>query len=443
MKNILRNQRGVALMMILTSIIILTAIYGQFTFDSKISRIRATNILDRTQAKLLAESGLQLAMARLRLYKEAFNKVESNPDAKKMVQPALLNQLWEVPYVYPIPLDKNASVILKDTVAKFTDESLLDGLMKVTIQNISSRINLNLLRTDVTKLKTDDNGNIIPPDSSGLFDTGNEAADKISLDQTLYQLLKRLVDEKKEKDEAFADRWGNLNYQELFTNLKYYTSDYQTMANDPMIGEAEGAFQKIPLTPKFGPLSSTSELYAIPGWRDEIIDLIKNEFSVYPSMQIDLNKITSNMLKLLFPDISEDDIKRFFEYRDNPEDPQEINTVADLKKYFVDQARVISPEVFDARIKAFQDSGISFGSNPNLFKVVSVGEYNRAIYTLVAYVVLPPQEQVQNTNNNQRPPPDPNNPNPNPNPNPANNNTNNQKPITQLLDPRIIEIQIN
>lgn len=64
---ILKNEGGVALMMIMTSIIILMAIYGEFTFDSKISRLKATNILDRSQAKLLAESGLQLGIARLRL----------------------------------------------------------------------------------------------------------------------------------------------------------------------------------------------------------------------------------------------------------------------------------------------------------------------------------------------------------------------------------------
>ncbi len=72
---------------------------------------------------------------------------------------------------------------------------------------------------------------------------GNEKNDEVSFDQTLFLLLKRLVDEKKEKDEGFADRYGNLNYQELFTNLKYYMSDYQTMNQDPLIGEAEATFQ--------------------------------------------------------------------------------------------------------------------------------------------------------------------------------------------------------
>lgn len=436
MKHLLRNERGVALMMILSAIVILTALYAQFTFDSKISRIKATNILDRSQAKLLAESGLQLAMTRLRLFKEAYNKVESNQSIKSMVKPQLLNQLWEIPFVYPIPLDKNVSQLVKQTVDKFQDESLLDGQMKVTIQNISSRINLNLLRTDVTKLKVDQEGNLEPPKSSSLFDSGRD--DEVALDQTLYQLLKRLVDERKEKDEAFADRYGNLNYQELFTNLKYYTSDYQTMNSDPFFGETEANFQRIPLTPKYGPLSSFSELYSIPGWNDELIELVKNEYSVYPNMMIDLNKITANMLKLLFPELQDPEIAEFFKYRDDETDPKEINTVADLKKYFVDQARTMTPESFDQRLEAFQKSGITFGSSPNLFKVISVGEFNRAVYTLVAYVVLPPMEQAQQT-----PTPTPGDGGTPSGGTPGGGTPSSAPQATQLLEPRIIEIQIN
>ena len=71
LKVILKNESGVALMMIMTAIILLMAIYGEFTFESKISRIKATNVMDRSQAKLLAESGLAMAMTRLKLYKEA------------------------------------------------------------------------------------------------------------------------------------------------------------------------------------------------------------------------------------------------------------------------------------------------------------------------------------------------------------------------------------
>lgn len=449
LKKILGNDRGVAIMMIMTAIVLLMAIYGEFTFESKISRIRATNILDRSQAKLLAESGVQLAMARLRLYKEAYNKVQGNANAKNMVSGQLLNQLWEVPFIFPIPIGASANRGFKDTVEKFQKETLLDGEMKVSIQNISNRMNLNLLRLDMTKYNPDINDGNQQDQTSLLNMSADAIMTDVSIDQSLFFILKRLVDQKKDKDEAFADRNGNIKYQEMFTNLKYYISDFNSMNRDPMVGEAEADFQQIPLTPKYGPLSSSSELYTIPGWNDELIELIQNEFSVYPSTQIDFNKITSNMLKILIPNMMDTDIKEFFLWRDDPETPRYLNSLEDFKKYITQQERLMSETDFDNRMKLFQDKGISFGSNPNLFKIVSEGSYNRANYTMVAYVVLPKPGSTTPTNNNpnNNNPNSPNNPNnpannapQDPN-NPASNSANNQN--AQLQDPRIIEIQIN
>lgn len=439
LKKIMKSERGVALMMILTAIVLLMAVYGEFTFDSKISRLKATNILDRAQAKLLAESGLQLAMARLRLYKEAANYVAKNENAKSAVPPQLINQLWEVPFIYPIPVTKGASRSFRDTVEKFQTESLVEGEFRVNIQNISNRMNLNLLRMDMTKMDPNE-----PQDYSVINPGDVSVSSDVSVHQTLYALLRRLVEEKKEKDEAFEDRNGALNYQEMITNLKYFISDQGSLMQDPLAGEAEQTFQKIPLTPKYGPMSSASELYAIPGWNDELIELIQNEFSVYPSAQIDFNKLTANMFRILIPNATEDDVKDFFIYRDDPQQPKFFNTLADFKKYIVDYARLMNEATFDERMKKFIDKGISFGSTPNLFKVISEGIYNRSTYTLVAYVVLPKTETPQ-----QKPKTNPDGtpikPAPgatNPDGTPA-NNPNHANQSAQLLEPKIIEIQIN
>ncbi len=449
-KLILGNDRGIALMMIMTAILLLMAIYGEFTFESKIARLKATNILDKSQAKLLAESGLQLAMTRLRLYKEAFNTVQKNANAKNMVQGQLLNQLWEVPFMFPIPVGAGANAALKATVEKFEKETLLEGEMKVSIQNISNRLNLNMLRVDMTKFNPDASAEDGQDNTSALNMADNAIASDVSVDQSLFFLLKRLVEQKREKDEAFDDRYSNLNYQELVTNLKYFVSDAGGMGQDPLAAEAESNFQSIPLSPKFGPLGSGSELYAIPGWNDELIELIQNEFSVYPNTQIDFNKLTANMLKILIPTMTDDDIREFFLWRDDPEQPKFINSKGDFKRYVVEQERLMSEGDFDARLKLFEDKGISFGSNPNLFKIISEGTFNRANYTLVAYVVLPknettppspcPQGQVGTPPNCR--PANPDEPPPIVQPgggtNPPSGDQN-----TQLLEPKIIEIQVN
>jgi len=296
-------------------------------------------------------------------------------------------------------------------------------------------MNLNLLRFDTSKkvpLKPGEDPREDPND--GIVDASPTAIqNNVSVDQSLYFLMKRLVDEKKEKDPAFEDRNANLNYQELITNLKFYMSDYQSLNTDPLAGEADSNYQRIPLTPKFGPLSSASELYAIPGWNDELIELVQNEFSVYPSAQIDLNKLTANMLRILVPNIDDEQIKSFFEYRDNPEQPKFFNSIDDFQKWVTDVEGIMNETDFKSRIEKFTKAGITFGSNANLFKVISEGLFNRSIYTLVAYVYMPKQENSTKPQKKD-----------------GESEADYQKRIaletnktTQLLDPRIIEIQIN
>jgi general secretion pathway protein K len=453
-KILLRNQSGVALMFIITAMVFLMAIYGEFTFESKISRIKATNVMDRSQAKLLAESGLQLAMARFKLYQEAMNKLESNPNLKQQIRPQLLNQIWELPFVYPIPMPKNTSIALKDSVNQFEKEILLEGSMRVSVSNVSNRMNLNLLRFDTAKRaskgSTDGNSDTNEEDpNDGIIDSSPTAInDNVSIEQTLFFLLKRLVDEKKEKDPGFEDRFANINYQQLVSNIKFFVSDFGSLMTDPMAGEAEALFRRIPLTPKYGPLSSASELYGLPGWDDELIELIQNEFSVYPSAQIDLNKLTANMLRILVPTIDEEQIRSFFEYRDNPDQPRFFNSIADFQKWVVEVERIVSEQQFKDRMDKFAKAGVTFGPNPNLFKVISEGLYNRSTYTLVAYVYMPKNEndRANNTGNNGTR-------------NTQNTETSGQSErvennnqtggnttaaqATQLLEPRIIELQIN
>lgn len=447
---ILKNQRGIALMMIMTSIILLMAIYGEFTFESKISRIKATNIMDRSQAKLLAESGLQLAMARLKLYKEAFNKLESNPSAKQQVPPQLVNQLWEVPFMYPVPIAKNASVAVKSTVEKFQKETLLDGEMKVTIQNISSRINLNMLRIDQLKnsqaAMNNQDDDQDPNINANLYsnDPSNTA---VNLYSTLLMSIKRAIDDKANKDEDARDRFSNFETADLINDLIYYTSDINPNMAPPYLSEAATHYQKGVLTAKHGPLASVSELYSLFSWDDEIVEMIQNEFSIHPTAQIDINKMTANMLRIIIPYITEDQIKSFFEYRDDPDSPKFFKTTDDLKKWVVDVERIMSEAQFNDRIENFKSKGITFGSNPNLFKVISEGTYNRSTFTLIAYVQIPKQETAPAVNPNT--PKNPNSVSSTSN-NPSDTSTSSStasgkqsEQPTQLLEPRIIEIQVN
>lgn len=407
MKRLLGNESGVALIMVMTSILILVAMWGDFTFESKVSRIKATNMLDKSQSRMMAESGLEFAMLRLRLYKEAYNARAGNQTIASSVPVQLLNQLWEQPFIYPIPVGKDANASVRDAIATFEKESLLEGEMKISIQNISNKLNLNMIRLSqldrINRQQTagpDRDGDGVTDDQDPEPDNENvpnqqPAKDPdFSMEQQLLRHLQLKIREKGEEDEDFRDRYGNTDPAQLVANLKFYISDRNPRrANnsqiDVMLDNSEQLFSEAKITPKHGPLSSFSEIYLIPGWDDAIVALISGEFDVFPAVMIDLNKLTANMLKMLIPNINEDEIRDFFKWRDNPEKPQFFNSVDDFKAYIVTQANILSETAFNDLFAKYQAQGIQFGVSPTLFRVLSEGTSNNTSTTLVATVSIP------------------------------------------------------
>ncbi len=417
MKKIHQDESGVALIMVMTALIVLMALWGEFTFESKLSRIKTTNMLDKTQARLVAESGVELAMIRLKLFKEAYNTWESNQNAKDTVPLQLINQLWEAPFMYPIPLPPNAGAQVKAAIDEFQKEAILEGELKISIQNISNKLNLNMMR--VSSLSAvpaqggslggaaagaqggEDGGADGGADAGAQAGAGGGGADKdpnFAMEQQLARFLALRLREKGEEDESFREKYGSIDPLQLVANLKYYMSDRNPRRQnvtqiDMLMDASEQLFSEAKVTAKYGPMTSFSEIYLVPGWDDPLVDIIKNEFDVFPSVMIDLNKITANMLRILIPGINENEIKEFFEYRDNPEQPRFFNTLADFKNYFVSVANIMNETNFDELFGKYAAQGIQFGAAPTLFRILSEGTVNRSQATIVATVAIPNQQR--------------------------------------------------
>lgn len=406
-----------ALIMVMTAIVILMAMWGDFTFESKISRIKTTNMLDKTQSRMMAETALELAMVRLRLYKEAYNTKASNANGAQ-VPAQLLNQLWEIPFAFPIPMGKDSSAVVKAAVAAFQKETLLEGEMRVSIQNISNKLNLNMIRSSLLKSSTtvpqagatagavagvqggiqgggggvgynpnDLNGDGIPDNQENLDPN-------FSMETQLLKHLQKRIREKGDEDEEFRGRHGNADAILLVATLKYYISDKNPRRQnvtqvDMQMDNAESMFNELKITPKYGPLSSMSELYLLPGWDDEIVDLISAEFDVFPTVMIDLNKLTASLLQMLIPNINENEVKEFFQWRDNPDKPQYFNSLQDFKNYMTVTASILSSASFDQLFEKYQLQGIHFGTSPSLFRVLAEGVSNSSTTNIVATVALP------------------------------------------------------
>ena len=451
LKKILNNQQGVALMIVMSAILVLTAVMVDFTFEGQINKFKGGNIEDRSQARLSAEAGLKFAMTRLRLYKEAYNFLQNNETAKEFAGQQVINSIWNFPFVYPIPVSDQMNQIQKDIVKKFHESTILPGNLRLIINNISNRINLNLIRVSLQNELNEKNSQ---DDSTKEVNSENANYDA---EGQLIESLKLHIQRKSEESEEFAAQYFGMDVIPLVNNLKYYVSDPQSLEND---ANAEVEFTEIGLNPKKAPMTSYHELYTLPGWTDDLAEMVQGEFTVHGAIMIDLNEINNTMLRLLIPSINDDEITDFFKYRDDTEDPHFFNSTDDFKNYIVNQANLISSEDFDERFKNFEAQGLRFGPSPSLFQIKSSAQVGRATYNLIAYVVLPAKpvpppkptkttEENENENNGENDENSPQNPDDKEKEaNPENNSSNNEnneekKQKTLLLEPRIVEIFIN
>ena len=96
----LNSNSGMALMMVIGVIALLTFLLADFTFETKLNKIKVYNQQDKIQARLNAESGINFALAKLRMYQEGRNKIEKDESIKGLGTPLVF-------YSFPVhPLQK-------------------------------------------------------------------------------------------------------------------------------------------------------------------------------------------------------------------------------------------------------------------------------------------------------------------------------------------------
>jgi hypothetical protein len=377
------NQNGsIAISMVITAVMILAPLMINFSYDSNINKLKVYNMEDRAKAKLSAESGLQFGMARLKLYQEAFNYLEGNKSAKDIVKPETLDSIWNFPFIYPIPITKKMNAIQKESINKFQEKTILDGSMRLLINNISNKMNLNMMRLSLlSDIQKDDQNKDNEQEPA-------EGDEEYNIESQLLKSLTDAIEAKSQNDEEFNAKYYGMEIEPLVNELKYSLSDPNSIEDS---AGADSKYQDANLSPKSAPFSSFSEMSALPSWPDDITDLIKNEFTIHGAIMIDLNKITDKLLKLLIPDTSEEDVKEFFEYKNDPEDPKHFNSIDDFKKYIVSIGNIMNESDFTKRFAKFAAQGLQFGPTPTLFKMTSSSTVGRSTYNLTAYVVIPAQ----------------------------------------------------
>nr|BDT28054.1 type II secretion system protein GspK [Bacteriovorax sp. HI3] len=413
LKATIKNERGIALMLVLGVIAILTFLLADFTFETKLNKIKIYNQQDKIQARLNAESGLNFAMGKLRLYQVGRNKLEKEESLKSAFPTSDLENIIIQPFIYPIPEPKGAGIIQKTALEEFNKKTLFRGEVSVTFTKIAGFLNPNGLRLKPTNNKSaqdqdaaaggsgDLDGGDSDSGDSGSSDDGDgkktktERADVI-IEKKLVETLQRLIKDKSDTDEEFHAKYSNVDPAYLVKELKFYVND-SSKFQDSQRPEVEAKFNQKNITPKHAPLASIDELYLLPSWDDAIVDLIKDRMSVHEVSVIAINELTIEDLKILFPSINNIQIEEFFKYRDGDEDKKikgkKFKSAEDFKNVIVGTLNIVSDTDYNERMSELKQAGLTIDTAGKLYKVNSRGSYNNAVYNIVAYVDLPVKPQ--------------------------------------------------
>lgn len=449
------NESGMALLMVISSIVLLTWLLADFTFETKVNKLKSYNYQDRLQAKLNAESGLKFALAKLRIYKEARNLIESNESIKSVAKPSAVEGLIIAPFVYPIPLPKNADVRAKSAVEEFSSKSLIKGEFQVSISKVKGFLNPNNLRLPAPKNPEDPDQDQEDEDDSDSDDPNKKIVPHKYMEKKFIETVKDSIEQEKEKNEVFSALYGDLEPDRLVKELKFYVNN-PNIFQDSLKPEFESLYLENEVSPKYGPLNSIEELYQLVGWPDAIVDLLKDKMTVHEVSFIALNEIDKDQLKILFPSITEDQIELFFRHRNGDkeleEEGKEFKSVEDFKELIVQKLGIIDNEGFEKRVKDLEQAGLKLGIAGKLYKVNSVGTFNRSVYKITAYVDLPVKPEPKKEPKKEDPKSDgnkvkdPNDPDDDQDPNDLDNDPNKkkkeeEKPLPlELMEPRVIEI---
>ncbi len=485
MNTLIKENRGMAIPFVLGTVALLTYILYEFTFDTKLNQIKIYNLQDKAQARLASESGLNFALARLRLYQEARNKLEKNENLKKMFSPDQLEQLLNSPFVYPLPSSKSDDIFKKNAINDFEKNVALRGTFMLSVDRLTGFLNPNSLRIIPKKQDPNqlpgqsgipgdlgDQNNSQNPDGTnpqgqdGLDtnpdDPNNKNAKKTPpihevMEKKIKETISRMIEEKVKSDDEFNSKYSNINVTDLVNELKYYVND-KGKIDSSITSDMETKFTQKNITPKHAPMSSIEEFYLLPSWPPEIIKLVLNRFSVHEIGVIGINEMTIEDLKSLFPAINPVQIEEFFKSRDGDKEKniegKKFQDEADFKERLINELKITTNEDYDALVKELKSAKIRFDVAGKLYKITSTGTVNNAEYKLIAFVDLPIKEppEVKKNNSGATPPsqtPDDQNANTNPdNPSDGKNDKNGKddkeekaKPL-ELLPPRVVEIRI-
>ncbi len=271
--NLRKDRRGVALLMAISTLAIITYIAMEVMYDSNVEYTVNSQSLNRMKAYYAARSGLELSLLRIKIYQSVMGKLGKQAGGMQ----AYIDQIWQFPFSWPMKLPSATDSVDKDEAKKISSESFMDGSFDTDIQDEGSRMDL---------------------------------ADLVSPSKSLRDFThKRLVDLFKNRslaDENWRNKYNSFNAEELINNIADWMSDKNTSLNG---GDKRSGYEDLNRDRVYYPPNrafiTLDELRLVKGMNDDFFDLISPQVTIYGMRGINPNVASKDVIQSLDPGIDD------------------------------------------------------------------------------------------------------------------------------------------
>ena len=279
-----RNQKGMALLMALTAILLMTFIAMEVSYDTNVEYIVASQQVNRLKAYYAARAGVEISLLRVLIYKKAMASFGSQLGANK----SMLDPIWAFPFSWPPMLPDEMGSVDKDMINSVIEESSMDTQYLATIQAEGGRIDINDLASPIESLRK----------------------------STRAQLLK-LFDGQLQNNEQFGNDMAGFNFEELLNNITDWIDEDQESLNG---GGENGAYPdlKSDFIPPNQPFKTVQELHMVAGMTDDLYRLLESRITVFGTKGININYANKDVLLGLDPTMTEEAADKIIARRNTP-----------------------------------------------------------------------------------------------------------------------------
>ncbi len=382
-------------MMAIGTMLVLGILAAELVYQTEVYNSTVFHQRDELRARLMARSGLRLAVLQITAAEKAREKIKS----MNLGADSLADQIWQTPLILPPPPLPGLGVAETDALETFKKSLAFDGSLSTSISGESDRLNLNQLvwvskeqaQKAATGGATDGKGTVVGGTTPALSPEKKKELLE-SVKKGFVDVVDQMLQQKRQTDDDFRDRYAIVTAETLIGNLVAWMDPETKLDGDNR--DKEDYYSRVepyPYAIKNAPLASESELVSVKGFDDTLAQLFSDNFTIQSTNGLNVNKAPVSLIRALIPELSEEDAEKISKRRNDITLGGPFSNADDFWKFIEPMVRLEEVK------KRFEERGLKILESESSYRVIVTAKSGGATKTWVARVG-PGAPEVQQEN---------------------------------------------